>query len=238
VFVGAQFYKTALRTLKGQPMMVDYAAIRLNMVESQLRPNKVTDAAVLAAFLAVPRERFVPTGLRGAAYIDDALPLGGERYLLPPMVLARLLQLARIGPGDSVLEIGCATGYGTALLARLAGSVIAIESDRALVAQATARLRELGSGNAAVVEAPLIEGHPGRAPYAAIILGGAVARVPDAIVRQLADGGRLVAVVQQQNGLGQGMAMTRVGAVLSRRPSFDAAVPLLPGFQAEPSFVF
>jgi protein-L-isoaspartate(D-aspartate) O-methyltransferase len=218
--------------------MVDYAAIRLNMVESQLRPNKVTDAAVLAAFLAVPRERFVPAGLRGAAYIDDALPLGGGRYLLPPMVLARLLQLAEIGPDDTVLEIGCATGYGTAVLARLARSVVAVESDRAIAAQATARLRELGSGNAVVIEAPLTQGHPDRGPYAAIVLGGAIARVPDAIARQLADGGRLVAVVQQPNGLGQGTLMTRAGSVLSRRPTFDAAVPLLPGFQAEPSFVF
>jgi protein-L-isoaspartate(D-aspartate) O-methyltransferase len=239
VFGGAQFYKTTLRTPPTSlPVMVDYAAIRLNMVESQLRPNKVTDEAVLAAFLAVPRERFVPAALRGAAYIDDALPQGGGRYLLPPMVLARLLQLARIGPDDTVLEIGCATGYGTALLARLARTVVAVESDRPLAAQATARLRELGSGNATVIEAPLTEGHPGRGPYAAIVLAGAVARVPDAIARQLADGGRLVAVVQQENGLGQGTVMTRTGGVLSQRSSFDAAVPLLPGFQAEPSFVF
>jgi protein-L-isoaspartate(D-aspartate) O-methyltransferase len=218
--------------------MVDYAASRLNMVESQLRPNKVTDEALLAAFLAVPRERFVPAGLRGAAYIDDALPLGGGRYLMPPMVLARLLQLARFGPDDTVLEIGCATGYGTAVMARLARNVVAVESDRPLAAQATARLRELGSGNAAVIEAPLSEGHRARAPYSVIVLAGAIARVPEAIAHQLAAGGRLVAVVQQENGLGQGTVMTRIGALLSQRPSFDAAVPLLPGFEAEPSFVF
>jgi protein-L-isoaspartate(D-aspartate) O-methyltransferase len=239
VFGGAQFYKTALRPPPASlPVMVDYAAVRLNMVESQLRPNKVTDEAVLAAFLAVPRERFVPAGLRGAAYIDDALPLGGGRYLMPPMVLARLLQLARIGPDDTVLEIGCATGYGTAVLARLTRSVVAVEGDRALAAQATARLRELGLGNAAVVEAPPTQGYPGRAPYAAIVFAGAIVRVRDGIAGQLAEGGRMVAVVQQENGLGQGMVMTRAGGVLSRRASFDAAVPLLPGFHAEPSFVF
>lgn len=218
--------------------MIDYAAARLNMVESQIRTNKVTDEAVLGAFLAVPRERFVPAGLRGTAYVDDALPLGGGRYLMAPMVLARLLQLARIAPDDTVLEIGCATGYGTAILARLARSVVAVESDPQLAAEASARLRELGAGNATVITAALTEGHPARAPYAAIVFGGAVARVPEAIARQLGDGGRLLAVVQDANLMGRGVVMTRSSGVLSRRPSFDAAVALLPGFQAEPSFVF
>ena len=160
------------------------------------------------------------------------VPLGIGEFI------ARLLQLARIGPDDTVLEIGCATGYGTAVLARLARSVVAVEGDRALAAQATARLRELGLGNAAVVEAPPTQGCPGRAPYAAIVFAGAIVRVADGIASQLAEGGRMVAVVQQENGLGQGMVMTRAGGVLSRRASFDAAVPLLPGFHAEPSFVF
>src|SRR5215469_17134744 len=108
------------------PLMTDYAAARLNMVESQLRTNKVTTEAVLEAFLAVPRERFVPAALRGAAYIDEDLPLGNGRHLMEPMVFARLVQLAEVGPQDTVLEIGCATGYGTAVLARLARSVVAI----------------------------------------------------------------------------------------------------------------
>jgi protein-L-isoaspartate(D-aspartate) O-methyltransferase len=218
--------------------MIDYAAARLTMVESQLRTNKVTDDALLAAFLVVPRERFVPAGLRGTAYVDDPLPLGGGRYLMAPMVLARLLQLAAITGDDTVLEIGCATGYGTALLARLARSVVAVESDPQLAARAAANLRELGIGNAAVTTAALTEGHPAGAPYAAIVFGGAVARVPEAITRQLGEGGRLVAVMQDAKLMGRGVLMTRNHGVLSHRPTFDAAVAVLPGFQAEASFVF
>ena len=108
--------------------MFDYRAARLTMVESQLRTNKVTDEAVLDAFLAVPRERFVPEALRGIAYGDDVVPLGGGRFMLAPMVLARLLQLAAIAPGDKVLEIGAATGYATSLLARLAARTVADSS--------------------------------------------------------------------------------------------------------------
>ncbi len=218
--------------------MIDYAAARLAMVESQLRTNKVTDEAVLEAFLAVPRERFVPPRLRGAAYVDDDLPLGGGRYLMQPMVLARLIQLAEIGRDDNVLEIGCGTGYGTALLARLARSVVGVESDVELARQAVARLRELALDNATVVEAPLGAGHPGRAPYRVIVCQGAVARIPDAIAQQLVEGGRLVCVLRPDSGPGRAAVMTSIGGVLSHWPSFDAAVPLLPGFEAEPGFVF
>jgi protein-L-isoaspartate(D-aspartate) O-methyltransferase len=218
--------------------MTDYAAARLNMVECQLRTNKVTDEAVLDAFLAVPRERFVAPGLRAAAYVDDDAPLGEGRYLMAPMVLARLLQLAAIGPEDTVLEVGCATGYGTAVLARLARSVVAIESDPRLAAQATARLRELGAGNATVLAAPLAAGHPALAPYSVILFEGGVTQIPEAISRQLVEGGRLLAVVLQEGGVSRGTVGTRTGGVLSRRPVFDAATPPLPGFEAEPSFVF
>ncbi len=218
--------------------MIDYAAARLAMVESQLRPNKVTDEAVLEGFLAVPRERFVPAHLRGAAYVDDDLPLGGGRYMLEPMVLARLIQLAEIGREDTVLEIGCGTGYGTALLARLARNVVAIDSEVELARQAVARLRELAIDNATVIDAPLTAGFPGRAPYRVILCQGAVARIPAAIAHQLTEGGRLVAVLQEGSGPGRAVVMTSAGGVLSHWPSFDATAPLLPGFQAEPSFVF
>lgn len=218
--------------------MIDYAQARLTMVESQLRTNKVTDEAVLDAFLAVPRERFVPPALRGTAYVDDDLPLGNGRALMEPMVLARLLQLAEIGRGDRVLEIGCATGYGTAILSRLARNVVAIESDVDLARLAMARLRELGVGNAAVVEAPLAAGYPGRAPYDAIVFQGAVTQIPAVIGQQLADRGRLVAVLRQPSGIARAVLMTAAGGVLSQRPCFDAVAPLLPGFSAEPSFVF
>jgi protein-L-isoaspartate(D-aspartate) O-methyltransferase len=218
--------------------MIDYAAARLAMVESQLRTNKVTNEAVLEAFLAVPRERFVPPRLKGAAYVDSDLALGGGRSMLQPMVLARLIQLAEIGREDTVLEIGCGTGYGTAVLARLARHVIAVESDADLARQATARLRELAVDNVTVVETPLTIGHPGRAPYPVILCEGAVERIPDAVANQLAEGGRLVAVLRPEHGAARAVVMTSLGGVLSQWPAFDAAAPMLPGFEAEPGFVF
>lgn len=218
--------------------MIDYAAARLNMVEGQLRTNKVTDEAVLNAFLAVPRERFVPDAFRGAAYVDCSVPLGGGRYVMEPLVLARLLQSAAIAPDDAVLEIGCGTGYGTALLARLAGTVVALESDKAVADQAQTFIAELGCANVTIVNAPLEDGHVGQAPYDVILINGAVDSVPEPIVRQLADGGRLVTVMKANRRAGQGVVMTRTNGSLSRLPVFDAAAPLLPELHHEPGFTF
>jgi protein-L-isoaspartate(D-aspartate) O-methyltransferase len=223
--------------------MTDYAAARLHMVEGQLRPNKVVDLAVIDAFLTVPRERFVPDFLRGTAYVDDDLPLGGGRWLMEPMVLARLLQLAAIGRGDKVLEIGCATGYATCLLARLAAKVVAVESDASMAATARARLSALGAVTATVVEGKLVEGWRAEAPYDVILVNGAVGAIPPAVAEQLAEGGRLVAVVMGVDrgggaGLGEAVLMTRAEGVLSSRPVFDAGIPVLPGLDRAPSFVF
>lgn len=223
--------------------MIDYAAARLNMVEGQLRTNKVTDAAVLDAFLALPRERFVLPSLRGIAYVDEDVPLGGGRSLMEPMVLARLLQLATISKDDRVLEIGAGTGYATAVLARIAAKVTAVESDPRMAAQARGLLAELGLTAASMVEGKLTEGWRANAPYDVILLDGAVAAIPDAIADQLAEGGRLVAVVLAANapmigGLGEAVLMTRADGVLSSRPVFDAAIPVLPGFERSASFVF
>lgn len=218
--------------------MIDYAAARLNMVESQLRTTRVRDAAVLDAFLAIPRERFVPPALQRTAYIDDDLPLGGGRYLVEPMVLARLVQLAGLAPDDVVLDIGCATGYGAAVLARLARQVIAIDAAAPLLDQAKARLRELGAGNAEVIEAPMPEGYRPRAPYDVILIEGSVERIPDAVADQLAEQGRLVTVMRDGSAMGQAVLMSRIAGGLSWRPVFDAAVPLLPGFERAPSFRF
>ena len=218
--------------------MIDSRAARLNMVESQLRTNKVTDEAVLNAFLAVPRERFVPPDLAGIAYVDDDVPLGGGRVLLEPMVLARLLQLAQPRAKDKVLEIGAATGYATALLARLAERVVALECDARLAAAARARLKQIGGDRVTLVEGPLERGHPAAAPYDVILVNGAVATIPDAVAQQLAEGGRLVTVIQPPQGMGQGVLMTRVEGRLSQRPAFDAATALLAGFRPAPAFVF
>jgi protein-L-isoaspartate(D-aspartate) O-methyltransferase len=217
---------------------MDFAAARINMVESQLRTNKVADEAVLDAFLMVPRERFVPVAFHDTAYLDDDLPLGNGRALLEPMVLARLLAAAKIRGTDKVLDIGCASGYSAAILARIAGSVVAVEEDKALAEQARARLAELGVRHVAVIEGPLARGHAAGAPYDVIVIEGALAAVPEALAAQLAEGGRLVGVVKAGAGVGRATLMNRVQGVLSRRPLFDAAAPLLPGFAPAPSFVF
>ncbi len=218
--------------------MADCAAARLNMVDSQLRTNKVTDTALLEAFEAVPREAFVPEGLRGIAYVDEDIPLGNDRFVMEPMIMARLLQAARPQADDIALDIGCATGYATAILSRLVATVVALEAEAALAAQANRTLSELEIDNAVVVEGALIEGYPKQAPYNVIVLGAAVAEIPAAISDQLAEGGRLVTVVKDTTGMGRATLMQRDGDVVSSRVLFDAALPLLPGFEVEPGFVF
>ncbi len=218
--------------------MVDNSAARRNMVESQLRTNKVSETALLAAFESVPRELFVPEALRGVAYIDEDIDLGGGRYVMEPMVLARLLQAARPRAEDVVLDIGCGTGYGTAILARLSATVVALESDGALAGQAMRTLTDLDIDNVVVVESPLAEGYPKQAPYDVILLNGAVSRVPPAISDQLAEGGRLVTVVREPAGVGRATLLQCHDGRVSGRVIFDAAVPHLPGFEGRPSFIF
>ncbi len=215
---------------------MDFALSRRNMVANQIRTNEVADERLLAAFGEIPRERFVPDQLKGVAYIDEDLPLKKGRYLMEPMVLAKLLQLAQVTPGDIVLDIGCATGYSTAVIARLANTVVALESDAELAARAAATLTELGADNAVVVNAPLAEGYPKQGPYDVIVFGGAVPRIPDTVARQLAEGGRLVAVAGE--GALRGILMTRSRGILSSRPVFDAATPVLPDFAPQQGFVF
>jgi protein-L-isoaspartate(D-aspartate) O-methyltransferase len=208
------------------------------MVDSQVRPNKVSDPAILEAMLAVPRERFVPPALRGIAYVDEDIPLGGGRYLMEPMVLGRLLQAAAIVPGDAVLDVGCGSGYASAVIARLARSVVALEEDPALARLAAGLVVELPLANVALVEGKLAAGCPARAPYNVILINGAVAAIPPGIAGQLANGGRLVAVIQGSSGMGKAVVMSRVDDAFGQRVVFDAGTPLLPGFAAQPGFVF
>lgn len=208
------------------------------MVESQIRPNRVTDPRLIAAFETVARETFVGEARRGVSYIDEDLEVAPGRYLMEPMVLGRLLQEAAPQAGDMALDIGCATGYSTAVLAQLVQTVVGLECDRALMDSANRTLNALDVDNAVVVEGPLEAGYQKQAPYDVIIFQGAVCEVPEAIRRQLGDGGRLVAVVIDGGGIGRGTLMQRHGDSFSSRPLFDAASPLLPGFAREVGFVF
>ncbi len=216
---------------------MDFAAARHNMVESQIRPNKVTDPALIGVLAALPREAFVPKALQGVAYVDEAIDLGNGRYMMEPMVVARLLQTAQVKPDDVVLDIGCGTGYSVAIVARLASTVVALESDPQLAAQTSRTLADLEIDTVTVVEGPLEQGFAEQGPYDVIFLDGAIAHIPDVICDQLAEGGRLVAVVDS-GGVGRGTLVTRHDGILSRRQVFDAGTPILPGFATRATFQF
>jgi protein-L-isoaspartate(D-aspartate) O-methyltransferase len=218
--------------------MTTFEVARTHMLESQLRPNKVTDDRVLNAFASVRRELFVPEHLRPVAYIDEDLPLGGGRYLMEPMVAARLLQAAVIARTDAALIVGAGTGYEAALAAMLARNVLALEEDHELARRARAALVEHAIASVSVVEGPLHEGYRPRAPYDVIVFGGAVAGTPPEINAQLAEGGRLLAVVKRGNGVGRATLATRTGGMLAQRVIFDAPAPFLPGFAPKPAFEF
>lgn len=216
---------------------MNFAAARHNMVESQIRPNRVTDEKLIAAFAKIPREEFVPRQLRGVAYVDEAVPLGEGRHLMEPMVLARLIQTAAPAAGDLALVVGCGTGYGAAILSHLVGAVVALEHDPGLAQQATQTLGALGIDTVAVIAGALDNGCPDQAPFDVILFDGAVPEIPETIASQLAEGGRLVAVVAGSR-IGKASLMTRRRGVLTSREVFDAGTPILPGFQRKSAFVF
>ena len=219
--------------------MNTYETARANMIEHQLRPNKVTDERVIGAFAQLRRELFVPERMRGVAYIDEDLPLGGGRYLMQPMVAARLLQTAAVDAKDTALVVGAGVGYEAALLSCLARSVVALEDNADLARFGRAALVEHGIASITYVESPLAAGHRQKAPYNVILFGGAVAEIPGEIAAQLGEGGRLLAVVRPPGaGLGRASVIVRTGGVFAHRVIFDAATPLLPGFVPKPAFVF
>lgn len=227
----------------GWVMTVDFAEQRRKMVDGQLRTTDVTDRAILGAMLEIPREEFVPTRRRQLAYIDEDIEVSPAsdgrpaRFIMEPAPFAKLIQQALIKPHEFVLDIGCTTGYSAAVLSRLAGSVVALESDEALAQQASSMLERLDCNNVAVVTGPLNEGYAAEAPYDLIVIEGAVEHVPDVILAQLKDGGRLMAVV----GLGfdaQATLFVRQDGVVSSRRLFNAAVRPLAEFRREPEFQF
>ena len=216
--------------------MTDFAAARRNMVEGQVRTADVTDLRILSAMLDIPREAFVPPAMAGLAYLDLDVPVGAGpagRRLVKPMVLAKLIQAAELAPTDRVLDVGCATGYGTAVLSRIAGQVVALEEQAGLVnAEALA-----GLPNLTLASGPLTGGYPQGGPYDAILLEGATEFAPETLFRQLKDGGRLLCVLGAGPGA-KAMLYRCSGQDVGGRPIFDAAAPVLPGFVKPPAFAF
>jgi protein-L-isoaspartate(D-aspartate) O-methyltransferase len=217
--------------------MTDFATARRHMVDGQVRTADVTDLRILTAMLEIPREHFVPPASVDLAYLDLDLPVGksGSRRLLKPMVLAKLVHAADIAPGDRVLDVGCATGYGAAVLARVAGQVVALEQDADL-AQA-ARTALSGQPNVNLVSGALTGGWPQGSPYDAIVLEGATEVPPGTFLSQLKEGGRLVCILGGGPGA-KAMLYCRSGDELGGRPLFDATAAVLPGFAKAPVFAF
>jgi protein-L-isoaspartate(D-aspartate) O-methyltransferase len=218
--------------------MADSATLRRMMVDGQVRTADVTDRALLAAMLEVPRERFAP-GEAALAYLDLDLPVGpgGSRRLLKPMVLAKMLQALDLAPGEKVLDVGCATGYAAALMARLAGEVVALEQDEALLAKAKAAFAASGIANVRAVQGRLTDGCKAESPYDAILVEGCIETEPEALCGQLADGGRLICV-QGAGPAAKALIYRRDGDDITERAVFDANAAALPGFARAASFVF
>ena len=216
-----------------------FATARKTMVDCQLRPSKVTDQFILDAFLTIPREDFVGKQQRALAYVDEDLQLSGGRCLMEPMVLARLLQALEIRPDDSVLIVGAGCGYGTAVAAKLAGSVIAIETRANLVDKAQDVLVSIGIDNAAIVKSRLVDGYPEEGPYDRILIEGGVETVPDNLLKQLTPKGCLAAIYRKPgHPVGVASVWTRSGKEFTRTPLFDARVPNLDEFNAKVEFSF
>jgi protein-L-isoaspartate(D-aspartate) O-methyltransferase len=221
--------------------MVDFAAARRMMVDGQVRTADVTDLRILTAMQDLPRERFLPEDKAALAYLDLDLAVSAPgqpvRRLLKPMVLAKLIQAAAIAPTDRVLDVGCATGYSTAILSKLGGSVIGLEEDSTLARQAVDAVSSAGLPNVRIVTGPLSHGCPAEGPFDVIVLEGSAEIVPAALFDQLNDGGRLVGTLGR-GAEGKATLYRRVNSDLSGRAVFDAAATLLPGFAKPPEFAF
>jgi protein-L-isoaspartate(D-aspartate) O-methyltransferase len=221
--------------------MTNFETLRKRMVDSQIRVNDVTDHRVIKASSDTPRELFVPSDQKPFAYGDRDIPIsaGGneERFLLTPMVMAKTIQALQIDTTSVVLDIGCGSGYSTAILAQLAGSVVAVEEEKSLVSAAEANLQALGFDNAAILQGKLVDGLASEGPFDAILISGGVEEVPETLKEQLNNRGRLVAVVMSGR-TGQARLYERVGAQISERALFDASAPILPGFRKAREFVF
>jgi protein-L-isoaspartate(D-aspartate) O-methyltransferase len=211
--------------------------VRQAMISGQLLPNRITDERVIEALTSVSREFFVPKALKGVAYVDEEIEVAPGRFIMEPMVLAKLVMAANIKKTDVVLEIGCATGYSSAVLAHLANTVVAVEEDKELSTKADEYLQECGADNVVVLCCANSEGVKKQGPFQVIFINGGVEELPQTLIGQLAEGGRMV-FVRVENGVGHGHIITKDGKNIDGRDLFDANVEILPGFKKEAQFVF
>ncbi len=215
--------------------MTDFSARRTMMVDTQVRPSDVTKFPIIEAMLSVPREVYVPAQAREAAYMGENVHLGGGRVVLDPRSFSKLLDALDIRPTEAVLDLGCGLGYSSAILARLAYAVIAVEEDETLAAEAQRTLSAQGVDNAAVVKGTLTEGSAKAGPYDVIILQGAVESLPETLLAQLKEGGR-IGCIFMEGALGTARIGYKIDGVITWRYAFNASAPVLPGFAAKTAF--
>ncbi len=218
--------------------MTNFRAARETMVDTQVRPHDVTDPGIVGAFLRVPREAFVPNSRRAVAYSDLEIETSAGRSLWTPRDTAKLIKLAAVSPSDIVLVIGAGAGYEAALMSHLAETVIALEETSVLVEAMSQRFASIGADRAVAVEGPLALGQADQAPFDVIYICGMIETVPEAWTAQLAEGGRLAAVIAGKSGLGRGTVFTRSGATIASREAFDACPPRFMAFDKKVEFVF
>ena len=217
--------------------MFDFAAARDIMVDTQVRTNDVTDHDIQSALRSIPREMFLPASKQALAYGDAHAQTDEGRYMIRPRDFSKLIQAAGISAGDIVLDIACGRGYSTAILSRIAETVVGLEETDSAVDRATENLEQVGVMNAAVVKGDLKAGAPDHGPFDVVFVNGAVNNPPKNWLDQLSNGGRLV-VVEPEGGVGQAFVYTKVGDSIGKRVVFDAQVPTLPGFEPKQDFVF
>ena len=215
--------------------MSDFATRRTMMVDTQVRPSDVTKFPIIDAMLTVPREDFVPAAQREAAYVGENLDLGQGRVLLEPRTLAKMLDALAITPAELVLDIGCAMGYSAAVISHMAEAVVAVEEDEAMATEAQEALVEAGSDNVVVHVGPLADGAAAHGPYDVVLIQGGVMQVSDTLLDQLKDGGRIAALFMD-GALGEVRIGYKRGGQVSWRMAFNAAAPVLPGFEREVAF--
>lgn len=217
--------------------MADFAQQRVTMVDTQVRPSDVTSFTIIDAMLSIPREEFVPADKRDLAYVGGPIDVAPGRHLLDARVTGKMLDAIDVKPTDVVLEIGAGGGYITALLARMSQAVVAVEVNADLAAEAEASLGAQGLDNAAVMAADMALGSAKNAPFDAIFVSGAVEEVPQALLDQLRDGGRIIAIVME-GALGEVRLGLKTAGHVSWRMEFNATAEVLPGFARAPGFVF
>ncbi|MDD7973321.1 protein-L-isoaspartate O-methyltransferase family protein [Roseinatronobacter alkalisoli] len=217
--------------------MPDYATRRVMMVDTQVRPSDVTKFPIIDAMLRIPREEFVPDALRETAYVGENITVGDNRVILDPRTLAKMLDALDVTQNELVLDIGCGAGYSAAVLARMAQAVVAVEEDDSLASDAESILPRVGAEAVIIHKGPLTEGAAAHAPYDAMIVQGGISEFPETLTDQLREDGRVIALFME-GALGVVRLGVRQGAQISWRDVFNAAAPVLPGFEKQKAFTF